>query len=309
MNKGCVGTALRLDLLFLLLGEAIELGCRAECAIAFGFVVLAHVSGNASPKIGFAGLSVPNRTEPPRAPHRTSLRSQRSQFMPLSRRAMLVGGTSVLTIEGRSGERMTHIALLGDSVIDNKAYVGGAPDVAEQLRALVPDDWKVSRLAVDGAVSSGVLGQLESLPNSATHLVISAGGNDALGESAILGGAARSVGEVLLKLADIQDRFRRNYTTLLNAAARRKLPTAVCSVYDPRFPDPARRRIGALALSVINDVITREAFARQFTLIDLRMMFDEDSDFANPIEPSAKGGMKLAEGIWRFAASQPQVVL
>lgn len=222
---------------------------------------------------------------------------------------MLVGGTSVLTIEGRSGERMTHIALLGDSVIDNKAYVGGAPDVAEQLRALVPDDWKVSRLAVDGAVSSGVLGQLESLPNSATHLVISAGGNDALGESAILGGAARSVGEVLLKLADIQDRFRRNYTTLLNAAARRKLPTAVCSVYDPRFPDPARRRIGALALSVINDVITREAFARQFTLIDLRMMFDEDSDFANPIEPSAKGGMKLAEGIWRFAASQPQVVL
>ena len=203
---------------------------------------------------------------------------------------------------------MTHIALLGDSVIDNSAYVGGAPDVAEQLRTLVPDDWKVSRLAVDGAVSSSVLGQLEAVPKSATHLVISAGGNDALGESPLLDSPARSVDEVLLKLADIQDRFRRNYTTLLNAAARRKLPTAVCSVYDPRFPDPARRRIGTLALSVINDVITREAFVRQFTLIDLRTMFDEDSDFANPIEPSAKGGMKLARGIRHFAASQPQVV-
>jgi hypothetical protein len=109
--------------------------------------------------------------------------------------------------------------------------------------------------------------QFDRLPPTVTHLVVSAGGNDALAESEILDQSARSVGEVLIKLADIQDRFRRTYATLLDAVARRKLPTAVCSVYEPRFPDPVRRRIGALALSVINDVITREAFTRQFTLI------------------------------------------
>ena len=48
---------------------------------------------------------------------------------------------------------MTHIALLGDSVIDNKAYVGRGPDVAEQVRKLVPNEWKVTRLAIDGAVT------------------------------------------------------------------------------------------------------------------------------------------------------------
>jgi len=44
---------------------------------------------------------------------------------------------------------MTHIALLGDSVIDNKAYVGSGPEVAEQLRMLAPNEWKVSGLAID----------------------------------------------------------------------------------------------------------------------------------------------------------------
>jgi hypothetical protein len=64
-------------------------------------------------------------------------------------------------------EDMTHIALLGDSVIDNKAYVGQGRDVAEQLRTLAPQ-WQVTRLAVDGAVSSGVRRQLDKLPPCAT---------------------------------------------------------------------------------------------------------------------------------------------
>jgi hypothetical protein len=50
-----------------------------------------------------------------------------------------------------------------------------------------------------------------------THLVISAGGNDALRESGILDAAARSVGEALMKLAAVEDRFRQNYVELLQA--------------------------------------------------------------------------------------------
>ena len=92
---------------------------------------------------------------------------------------------------------------------------------------------------------------------------------------------------------------------MLDATAQRNLPTAVCTVYDPRFPDPVQRRMGSLGLSVINDVVTREAFSRNLSLIDLRVMFDADEDFANPIEPSVQGGMKLARAIHRFA-STPQ---
>jgi len=33
----------------------------------------------------------------------------------------------------------------------------------------------------------------------------------------------------------------------------------------------------------------------------LRLICDEDADFANPIEPSARGGAKIAQAISRFA--------
>jgi hypothetical protein len=199
---------------------------------------------------------------------------------------------------------MTHIALLGDSVIDNKAYVNGGPDVADQVKMLVPAQWSVTRLALDGAVLAGVVRQLEKVPTDVTHLVISAGGNDALGQSGILDSPASSVADVLNRLAGVQDGFRKGYSQMLDAAARRKRPVAVCTIYDPRFPDRVQRRLSSLALSVLNDVITREAFARGFAVIDLRIMFDDDRDFANPIEPSVQGGSKLASAIQRFASGQ-----
>jgi hypothetical protein len=36
---------------------------------------------------------------------------------------------------------MGHLVLLGDSVFDNAAYVGGGPDVVAQLRARLPTGW------------------------------------------------------------------------------------------------------------------------------------------------------------------------
>ena len=81
--------------------------------------------------------------------------------MNLSRRAVLAGGAGVLDTHRRAEERMTHIVLLGDSVIDNKSYLGQDPDVAEQLRMLAPKEWKVTRLAKDGVVSFSVLRQLD----------------------------------------------------------------------------------------------------------------------------------------------------
>ena len=147
-----------------------------------------------------------------------------------------------------------------------------------------------------------LLSQLEDLPTGTTHIVISVGGNDALGQAEVLDAPAHSVAEVLQQLAQIQDRFREDYASMLDATAQRNLPTAVCTVYDPRYPDPLQRRMGSLGLSVINDVVTREAFSRNLSLIDLRVMFDADEDFANPIEPSVQGGMKLARAIHRFAS-------
>jgi hypothetical protein len=87
-----------------------------------------------------------------------------------------------------------HIVLLGDSIFDNGAYVNGGLDVVAQLRSRLPQGWTASLLAIDSAVTSDVVRQLAGIPVEATHLVVSAGGNDALGSSGILAEKASSVG-------------------------------------------------------------------------------------------------------------------
>jgi hypothetical protein len=50
------------------------------------------------------------------------------------------------------------IVLLGDSIIDNGAYVSpGEPDVAQQLETLLPHH-TVAKRAVDGSTCADVLG-------------------------------------------------------------------------------------------------------------------------------------------------------
>ncbi|HEX8187113.1 MAG TPA: hypothetical protein VF586_02105, partial [Pyrinomonadaceae bacterium] len=63
---------------------------------------------------------------------------------------------------------MTHAALLGDSVFDNAAYVGGGADVLTHVRRLAPGGWDATLLAVDGSLVGGVRGQLGRLPDGAT---------------------------------------------------------------------------------------------------------------------------------------------
>lgn len=221
-------------------------------------------------------------------------------YRPPTRRGLLVAAVTGVIWPKRAGAAMTHVVLLGDSVFDNGAYVGGAPDVAEQLRAVMPGG-TVTLLAQDGAVTDDVLAQVKRIPEDATHIVISAGGNDALGVSGILQERAGSVAEVLLRFSEIQERFGGVYGRLLDAAAERKLPVATSTIYDPRYEDMLQRRLGRVGLFVFNDVITRQAFSRGIGLLDLRLICGEDADFANPVEPSEKGGRKIAEAIARFA--------
>jgi hypothetical protein len=57
------------------------------------------------------------------------------------------------------------------------------------------------------------------------------------------------------------------------------------------------QQMAMAAETIFNDAITYEIFKRKLSLIDLRVLCDEDKDFANPIEPSCIGGMKIAKVI------------
>lgn len=197
-----------------------------------------------------------------------------------------------------------HVILLGDSIFDNKAYVDGGPDVVAQLRQELPPGWDATLLALDGDVISGVSRQLHALPADATHLVVSAGGNDALGFSSLLQVPAGSVAAALDMLSGARDRFASDYEAMAEALAATGLPSAVCTIYDTPASGPGYRVIRT-ALAIFNDCITRAAFTRAISLIDLRLICNQDSDYANPIEPSVRGGAKIARAVAALALERP----
>jgi lysophospholipase L1-like esterase len=198
---------------------------------------------------------------------------------------------------------MPHVALLGDSIFDNAAYVRGGPDVVTQLRATMPDGWTATLLAVDGDVIDGVARQLARLPADATHLVVSAGGNDALGHSDLLERRANSSPQVLGWLADAAGSFEKRYRRMLDALVARRLPLTLCTIYNGNLGEPTQR-LATTALAVFDDVILRLAAERSLDVIELRLVCTESGDYANPIEPSMQGGAKIARAIARALATR-----
>jgi lysophospholipase L1-like esterase len=191
-----------------------------------------------------------------------------------------------------------HVVLLGDSIFDNAAYVGGGPDVVAQLRPVL-HGWSATLCAVDGAVVADVERQLARLPRDATHLVISVGGNDALGHVDLLNRPARSAAEVLGQLADAAAAFETRYRRMLATVLSRRLPVTVCTIYNGNFPDRLTQRLASTALTVFNDAILRAAIKTRTAVVDLRLVCDEAADYANPIEPSVCGGAKIAQAVAR----------
>jgi hypothetical protein len=192
-----------------------------------------------------------------------------------------------------------HVVLLGDSIFDNARYVPGGPSVIEHLRRALPAGWRASLLAVDGAAAADVVRQLGRLPAEATHLVVSAGGNNALDHSSlVLHEPAGSFAEVLSRLAEIRAEFQQEYRQMLQAVLARGLPTVVCTVYDAI---PGMERAEHTGLCLFNEVILREAFRAGVPVIDLRLICTEASDYSqsSPIEPSAYGGGKIARAVSR----------
>lgn len=196
---------------------------------------------------------------------------------------------------------MPHLILLGDSILDNAEDVGAGQPVIAQVQGLLPGGWHATLLARDGSVTHDVHAQLARLPPDASHLVISAGGNDALMQSDVLRARVDTVGAALDRLAAIGARFAQEYAELLAQVRGRNLPATLCMIYDPNMSDPTSQRILAAGLTIFNDVISRAAFEGGFDLIDLRTICSSPSDYANEIEPSSAGGAKIAAAIVQAA--------
>jgi hypothetical protein len=190
-----------------------------------------------------------------------------------------------------------HVVLLGDSIFDNQVYTGGEPDVVSHLRSMIPAGWEATLLAVDGSTTADLPGQIARLPKAASHLVASVGGNDALGHSDLLILPARSVRHALWLLADRIAQFEASYRAALGVLLACGLPTTICTIYNGNFLDPDEATLIRVAVAAFNDVILRNAFEHGVPVIELRLVCTDPEDYANPIEPSGRGGRKIAGAI------------
>lgn len=201
---------------------------------------------------------------------------------------------------------MEHVVLLGDSIFDNAPYVPAGAEVSAQLQELLGSQSQVSLLARDGSVLADMVEQvarLGALSVAPTQLVVSCGGNDVLGLVGAMHAPVRTVLEATELLASWQADFRRDYRQMLHLVISQGLPVALVTIYDA-VPGLAPGLLTALA--AFNDVILREAVTHHVPVLDLRLVCDEATDYASssPIEPSAKGGRKIAATIAEIVLAQ-----
>jgi hypothetical protein len=155
---------------------------------------------------------------------------------------------------------------------------------------------------VDGATTTELPSQLDGVPDDASHLVIAIGGNDALRNSDLLTMRVVSSAQTLELFADRLATFEQTYRRAIRAAMALGRQVVVCTVYNGAL-EPDRATIARVGLALFNDVILRTAIDLGLDALELRSICTEPGDYANPIEPSSQGGLKIARAVARAAGA------
>ena len=190
-----------------------------------------------------------------------------------------------------------HIVLMGDSIFDNRTYTGGGPAVIDQVNEQLCGSGRATLLAIDGHCAGDLAEQLPRLPDDTTHIVVSAGGNDALLNDGVLSERVGSVVEAALRIGDIANQFETQYRDAVREIVNVNPAVTVCTIYNGAFPDPTWQKAVTATLRVFNEAIFRVANELGLPVIDLRDVCNQPKDYANPIEPSSVGGAKIARAI------------
>jgi hypothetical protein len=187
-----------------------------------------------------------------------------------------------------SPDVIRHLVLLGDALENLDLGMDPAEDI------LVPrprNPWKLTVLEPPKVLERG---WARAIPLDATHIGICVDGGWAIEASGLLRGRAQSVSGALETLAAAADKFEEIFTSLVAAALESGLPTVVCTLVPSRHQDPLHQRVAATALAIFNDRILRQAVAASLSVVDLRIVCDEESDYATETLLSRTGVRKVA---------------
>jgi len=194
-----------------------------------------------------------------------------------------------------------NVSLLGDSIIDNKVYVGeGELSVTEHLQHNSSSN--ITMIAVDGDTTEDVLkNQLDNLKEPVSHIVLSIGGNDLLQNLHILQDETSGMKFALEKSSELIGEIQENYIKILEQLSQYDSKVLLCTVYEGDLKSDVLLadydKAGQAMLKMHNDTVYYLASKFEVDVLELRNIFTNKEDYANPIEPSHIGGEKLAKEI------------
>ena len=194
-----------------------------------------------------------------------------------------------------------YVSLLGDSIIDNKVYVGDSElSVTEHLHHNSSSNFTM--IAVDGDTTEEVLeNQLDILKEPVSHIVLSIGGNDLLQNLHLLQDETSGMKFALEKSSELIGEIQENYTKILEHLSQYDAKVLLCTVYEGDLKSDLMLaqfdKAGQVMLKMHNDTVYYLASKFDVDVLELRNIFTNKEDYANPIEPSHIGGEKLAKAI------------
>ncbi len=195
------------------------------------------------------------------------------------------------TGEGSSPDVIRHLVLLGDALQNIDLGCG------EIERALVPRPRNPWKLTVLQALQTLRRGYVREIPQDASHVVISIEGAWAIEASGLLQAGTHTIREALETLSAAADEFEGILAGMIAAARETGLPTVVCTLVPARYAKPEQHRVATTALAIFNDRVMRRAFAASLSIVDLRLVCDEDADYASETLLSRAGVRKAANVI------------
>lgn len=195
--------------------------------------------------------------------------------------------------EDASGIR--HVVLLGDGLGD-LARMQQSGALEGRLLPARSEPWKLTLLSASDIARTSLR---PDIPKDATHVVISIEGNRAIEASGVLGGQPASYEEGLARLSFAADQFEDQVEALIRAGQATRLPTVICTMWPPRYPEPVRQRAAVAALTIFNWRIFCCALAAGISIVDLHNACSDQSDYADDTLLSMSGLRKAANVVSR----------
>ena len=177
------------------------------------------------------------------------------------------------------------VVLIGDSMLNNSAYVSANQSVPDLLsKELVGNT--VYNFAKDGSTINDCYAQLDKistdLNNSNTSIIVSCGGNNILNSHSLNPG-------------DMNNLFN-EYSKLLKSIKTR-VPNASLYVLNLYTPTNSHYLSYHSAIEQWNQQLTRNKSRLRYKIIDTSSLLVTDKDFTYNIEPSKRGGKKIVKAI------------